>query len=231
MIQLRKAHERGHGQHGWLDSRHTFSFAGYQDPQHQGFRALRVINEDRIAPGKGFGLHGHRDMEIVTYVLSGAVRHEDNIGNGAVLPAGNFQYMAAGTGVQHAEYNASKEEPVHLYQIWVHPDRPGHAPDYAEHAPPAEFDGGFHVVVSGAGEEGGMRWNQDAALALLRLEADAEAVWPIAPERHVWIQATRGALEVNGMRLEAGDGAAISGETEARVRAVNAAEALLFDLA
>jgi redox-sensitive bicupin YhaK (pirin superfamily) len=232
MIRLRGANERGHFNHGWLNTYHTFSFSSYQDPEHERFRSLRVMNEDFVAGGQGFGEHGHRDMEIVTYVLSGALAHKDSMGNGEVLRPGEFQRMTAGTGIRHSEFNASADEPVHLYQIWLLPDRNGHEPSY-EQKPfdPAGRHNQLQLVASPDGAESSLSIHQDARIYLADLDAERELTLDLAPSRHAWLQVLRGAVESNGVRLETSDGAAVSEETSLRLRAVGAAEVMLFDLA
>lgn len=234
MITTRKAEDRGHFDHGWLDTRHTFSFADYHDEAHMGFRALRVVNEDRVQPGEGFGTHGHRDMEILSYVLSGALAHRDSSGGGGVLRPGEVQRMSAGTGVTHSEFNGSKEEPVHFLQIWLLPDRRGHRPSYEQKAfPEAERRGSLRLIASPDGAGGSTTIHQDARVFATLLGRGEAAELPLAPGRHAWVQVARGELEVNGTSLRAGDGAALS--EEARVALLGAgdglAEALVFDLA
>ncbi|HYD42661.1 MAG TPA: pirin family protein [Anaeromyxobacter sp.] len=234
MITIRTSGERGHLDHGWLDTRHTFSFASYFDPAQMGFRALRVINEDVVRGGQGFDTHGHRDMEILTYVLSGALAHRDSSGGGGVLRNGEVQRMSAGTGIRHSEFNASATEPVHLLQIWLLPDRPGHRPSYEQKAFAAEERrGGLRLVASPDGAEGSTTLHQDARV-LATLLADRQAVeHPLAPGRHAWVQVARGAVELNGVSLSAGDGAAVSDERLLKLtgRGPGEAELILFDLA
>jgi quercetin 2,3-dioxygenase len=231
MIQKRPASERGGGDHGWLDTRHTFSFNDYYDPQQMGFRVLRVINEDRVRPGKGFGMHGHQDMEIITYVLEGGLGHKDSLGNGSVLGPGEFQCMTAGTGIRHSEFNASQEEPVHFYQIWILPDRPGHRPSYAQKTfPQAERQGKFRVVASPDGQDGSLTIHQEAAVFLSSLEGKQEITHLLRPGRHAWLQVLRGAVQMGGVELGAGDGAAASDESKLAITARGPAEILLFDL-
>jgi redox-sensitive bicupin YhaK (pirin superfamily) len=232
MIKLRLSHERGHANHGWLDTYHTFSFADYYDPAHVGFRSLRVINEDRVAPGAGFGTHPHRDMEILTYVLEGALEHRDSMGNGSVIRPGQVQRMSAGTGVTHSEYNASKTEPVHLLQIWVLPERKGIEPGYEEREFPAEErQGRWRLIAARDGREGAARWHQDADLYVTLLSPGERVTHRLRPGRHAWAQVARGAVTLNGQPLKAGDGAAISEEEAVEAQADEAAEVLLFDLA
>jgi redox-sensitive bicupin YhaK (pirin superfamily) len=233
MITIRKADERGRFDHGWLDTRHTFSFAGYHDPAHMGFRALRVINEDRVIAGEGFGTHGHQDMEILSYVLSGALAHRDSTGGAGVLRPGEVQRMTAGTGVRHSEYNGSKDELVHFLQVWIVPDRAGLPPSYEQKLfPEAERKGRLRLIASPDAADGSLTLHQDARVHATILAEGERVALPLAPGRHAWVQVARGELEVNGELLHAGDGAALSGEREvALVGRGRAAEALLFDLA
>jgi redox-sensitive bicupin YhaK (pirin superfamily) len=234
MITIRKADARGHFDHGWLDTRHTFSFADYYDEAHMGFRALRVINEDRVRAGDGFPTHGHRDMEILSYVLSGALAHQDSTGGEGVLRPGEVQRMSAGTGVRHSEFNGSRDEPVHFLQIWIVPDRAGGAPSYEQKAFPAEERRGrLRLVASPDGAEGSLRLGADARVHATLVGEGERVRLPLAAGRHAWVQVARGELTVNGQRLSAGDGAAISGEPEVLLAGAGSApaEALLFDLA
>ncbi len=232
MITRRPAHERGHANFGWLDSYHTFSFGEYHDPRHMGFRALRVINEDRLREGKGFGTHGHRDMEIVSYVLGGQLEHKDSLGNGSVLVPGEVQRMTAGTGVLHSEFNPSSTEPVHFLQIWILPERPGLAPGYEQKSfPPAERPGRLRLVADRHGTDGAVTVHQDVRLYAGLLEAGTRVHQPIAAGRHAWVQVARGAVSVNGERLAPGDGAALSDVTTIDLGAEVDAEVLVFDLA
>jgi len=231
MIQVRKAAERGHFDHGWLDTHHTFSFAGYYDPAHLGFRSLRVINDDRVQPGQGFGMHGHRDMEIVTYVLDGALEHQDSMGNGSLIRAGELQRMTAGTGVYHSEFNPSDEEWVHLYQIWLLPQRKGLKPSYEELAVGEEEKRGrFRLVASPDGAAGSLTIHQDARLYLTSLSPGEDAAHEIEPGRAAWLQVLRGSVNVLGHDLAAGDGVAVTDESAVSVQATVPYEALLFDL-
>ncbi|HEX9289498.1 MAG TPA: pirin family protein [Anaeromyxobacteraceae bacterium] len=234
MITLRRAEERGHAHHGWLDSRHTFSFADYHDPEHMGFSDLRVINEDRVKPGMGFGRHGHRDMEIISYVLEGELRHEDSMGNGSTIRPGEVQRMSAGAGVLHSETNPSRERPVHFLQIWILPAERGLPPSYEQKAfPEAERRGTLRVVASPDGRDGSLTIHQDARLAIALL-ADGERVrHELAPGRSAWVHAARGELTLNGEQLAAGDGAAVTGERALEIvgRGAGPAEVLVFDLA
>jgi redox-sensitive bicupin YhaK (pirin superfamily) len=230
MMTIRRANERGHADHGWLNTYHTFSFADYHDPRWMGFRDLRVINDDLVMPGMGFGTHPHRDMEIITYVLSGALEHKDSMGNGRVIRAGEVQYMAAGTGVQHSEFNPSKDEAVHLLQIWIQPDQRGAKPAYGEkaysHTPP----GRLQLVVSKAGRDGSLRINQDADLWLAWFSNGETVTHELKPQRHAWIHVAEGNVELNGQRLAAGDGVAVSEESKLELAGKGNAQVLLFDL-
>lgn len=234
MIAIRRSGDRGHFDHGWLDTYHTFSFGDYYDPAHTQFRALRVMNEDRVAPGQGFGMHGHRDMEIVTYVLEGALEHKDSLGSGSVLRAGDLQRMSAGSGIRHSEFNPSDREPVHLYQIWLHPERSGLEPGYEDLRGGAPAAGeGFKLVASPQGGEGVLAIRQDARIYLGKAENGGELKHALAPGRHAWLQVLRGSVDLGGggETLKAGDGAAVSGEVSVSLRAREAAEVMLFDLA
>jgi redox-sensitive bicupin YhaK (pirin superfamily) len=232
MITVRPRDERGHFDHGWLDTRHTFSFAEYFDPDHVGFRSLRVINEDRVQPGQGFGTHPHRDMEIVTYVLDGALAHRDSMGNGSVIRPGDVQRMTAGTGITHSEFNHSNDAPVHFLQIWIVPDRQGLTPSYEQKTIPAEaMAGRLCAVASHDGGDGSVTINQDATLYTAVLAPGQAVTHAFAPGRHGWLQVARGQVALDGRSLAAGDGAAISGEKAVTVSGESAAEILLFDLA
>lgn len=232
MIRVREAIERGHFDHGWLDTYHTFSFARYYDSGQMGFRALRVINEDRVQPGRGFGMHGHEDMEIVTYVLDGVLAHKDNLGTGSTLCPGEPQRMTAGTGIRHSEFNPSATEPVHLYQIWLLPERSGLAPSYEQKAfPDEERHNRLRLVAALDGQDGALAIRQDARLYLGTFDEGQEASHELVPGRHAWVQVLRGGLDVNGTNLSAGDGAAVSDESRVTLRAAETAEVLLFDLA
>ncbi len=218
MIRVRRGVERGHFDHGWLDTYHTFSFSRYFDAEQMGFRALRVINEDRIAPGQGFGTHGHRDMEIVTYVLEGALAHRDSLGSGGVLGPGELQRMTAGTGITHSEFNASETEPIHLYQIWLLPEREGLNPSYEQKTfPEAERRNRLRVVASPDGEDGSLIIRQDARLFLASIDAGTEITHRLDRQRHGWLQVLRGAVALSGKTLASGDGAAISDEPGVQV--------------
>ena len=232
MITIRRSEARGHFDHGWLDTRHTFSFADYHDQAHMGFRSLRVINEDRVMPGQGFGTHGHRDMEIFSYVLSGRLAHRDSMGNGSSIGPGEVQRMTAGTGVLHSEFNGSDSEPVHFLQIWILPERPGLLPGYEQkHFPEEDRRGRLKLVASRDGADGSVTIHQDARVHAGLLGAGDRAVLPIAEGRHTWVQVARGTLRLGDERLTAGDGAALSGEREVRLEGVDDAEVLVFDLA
>lgn len=232
MIRIRRADERGLADHGWLRSAHTFSFADYYDPEHMGFRALRVINEDRVAPQRGFPTHGHRDMEIVSYVLEGAIAHEDSTGNREVLRPGEVQRMTAGTGVRHSEYNASDGEPLHFLQIWIVPERAGLTPGYEQRRfPEEERRGTLRLLVSPDAADGSLTIHQDARMYGALLAKGESVTHRLATGRHAWVQVARGAVELGGQQLAAGDGAALSDEAEVTLRGVEPAEILLFDLA
>jgi quercetin 2,3-dioxygenase len=230
MKTIRRANERGHAEHGWLDSYHTFSFANYYDPKWMGFRALRVINDDLVMPAMGFGTHPHRDMEIITYVLSGALEHKDSMGNGRVIRPGEVQYMAAGSGVQHSEFNPSKTEAAHFLQIWIEPEKKGLKPRYAEKSLNDAPKGRFNLAVSRAGGEGGVTINQDTDLYLARLEPGDETSHLLKPGRHAWVHIAEGEVTVNNEVLKAGDAMALSDETQVRAVANKPSQVLLFDL-
>jgi len=232
MIQLRRSDERGRSEHGWLDSRHTFSFSDYHDPRHMGFRELRVINEDRVQPGRGFPTHAHRDMEIVSYVLEGALQHEDSMGNGSIIRPGDVQRMSAGTGVTHSEYNPSRTDPVHFLQIWLLPERQGLQPGYEQRTfPAADRDGKLRLVASRTGRDGSVTVHQGADVFAATLAPGASVVHRLRPGRHAWVQVARGAVTVNGTTLGQGDGAALTDEATVELRATRPSEVLLFDLA
>lgn len=231
MMEVRRAADRGHFDHGWLDTRHTFSFADYHDPKFMGFSDLRVINEDIVKPGMGFGTHGHRDMEIVTWVLSGGLQHRDSMGNGSVIRPGSVQRMTAGTGVLHSEFNASKEEAVHFLQIWILPEAPRLEPGYEEKDLAGLDGGGFRLIGSRDGRDGSITIHQDVSLYAAMLAPSASARQAIAPGRSAWLQVARGAVRVNGLSLEQGDGLALTGEPGVEaIAAADGAEILLFDL-
>src|SRR5687767_2749699 len=230
MMKVRKSTERGHAEHGWLDTYHTFSFANYYDPQWMGFRSLRVINDDLVMPGMGFGAHPHRDMEIITYILSGALEHKDSMGNGRVIGAGEVQYMAAGTGVQHSEFNPSKDEEVHLLQIWIQPDRNGVAPRYEEKSLANARTGALHLAASKDGREDSISIHQDADFWLAKLGTGDSVAHQLAPGRHAWVHVAEGDVTLNGKELSSGDAAAVSDEAELKLRGIKPAQVLLFDL-
>ncbi len=232
MMRLRPATERGHADHGWLDTHHTFSFASYHDPRHMGFRSLRVINEDRVQPGRGFGTHPHQDMEIITYVLEGELAHRDSMGNGSVIRPGEVQRMSAGTGVTHSEQNPSPAEPVHFLQIWLLPEQRGLEPSYEQRAfSDDERRGRLRLVASPDGADGSITIHQDARLYVTLL-GDGETVsHALAPGRHAWLHVARGKVTVGDQSLAAGDGAAISDQASVEVTGAGDAELLLFDLA
>lgn len=231
MITIRRSEERGHANHGWLDTKHTFSFADYYDPAWVGFRSLRVINDDRVAGGGGFGMHPHRNMEIITYILSGALQHRDSMGHEAVLKPGDVQRISAGKGIAHSEFNYSPVEPVHLLQIWIQPDRTNVTPAYAERS---FGNGGAHqsltLIASPAGRDGSIQINQDADVWLARLSSGAGASHALDPKRHAWVHVAEGELNLNGQTLRAGDGAAVTNETGLTLAAAAPAQALIFDL-
>lgn len=229
MLQVRASEERGRNKLSWLDTHFTFSFDQYYDPEHVQFRSLRVLNEDVVAPGQGFGMHPHRDMEILTWILDGSLEHRDNMGTSAVIRPGELQHMTAGTGVMHSEFNPSPKSPVHLLQIWLLPERQGLKPAYEQLAfSDSELRGKFHLV---AGPEAPVTIRQDANLYIARLDAGAETSHTLESGRHAWVQVARGSVVLNGKTLKAGDGAALSNESEVRVKATEASEVLLFDLA
>ncbi|NVJ25721.1 MULTISPECIES: pirin family protein [Myxococcus] len=231
MISVRNAEERGHANHGWLDTHHTFSFADYYDPDFMGFRSLRVINEDTVAPNRGFGMHPHRDMEIITYVLGGKVEHRDSMGTEAVIKPGEVQRMSAGTGVVHSEMN-NFGEPLHMLQIWVVPNEKGLKPGYEQKAFDAkERQGRFRVVASPDGREGSLTVHQDLVLHGTLLGAGEKAEYALSPGRHAWVQVARGAGTLNGVKVKAGDGVAVSAEDTLVLTAETPVEALLFDMA
>ena len=232
MIQVRKASDRGHANHGWLNTYHTFSFSTYQDPQHVRFRSLRVMNEDWVAAGQGFGTHPHNDMEIVTYVLEGALEHRDSMGNGEVLRPGEFQRMSAGTGITHSEFNPSTTEPTHLYQIWLFPEQKGITPSYEQ----KRFDESgrlnrLQLVASRDATEGSLLIHQDARIYLSRIETNKTVTLELNANRHAWLQVLRGSVTLNSEPLQTSDGAAVSGESKLEIQATTDAEIMLFDLA
>lgn len=232
MLQIRRAHERGHVDHGWLDSHHTFSFASYHDPKFMGFRSLRVLNEDRVAAGQGFGTHAHRDMEIVSYVFDGELEHRDSMGNGEVLKPGEFQRITAGTGITHSEFNPSTDQATHFYQIWLPPERKGLEPGYEQ----KPFDASarrnrLQRVASRDAAGGSLRIHADATIYLLDLESGHAVTHAIPKGRHFWIQILKGGVDVNGHSLQTNDAAALSDEPEVQLLARENSELMLFDLA
>ncbi|MBL0927378.1 MAG: pirin family protein [Phycisphaerales bacterium] len=230
MITIRRSDERGRFDHGWLDARHTFSFGGYDDPSWRGFGHLRVINEDVVAPGQGFGMHGHRDMEIVTYVLSGRLEHRDSLGNRGVIGPGEIQRMTAGSGIRHAEYNPSADEPVHLLQIWILPRRSGATPAYAQRVVRSAGERGLRVIASGDGREGSLTIEQDAVVHAGVLDRGMSASVPLGGRR-AWVQLARGSASVNGRVLSAGDGAGLEGEASLALSASeDGTEVLVFEV-
>jgi redox-sensitive bicupin YhaK (pirin superfamily) len=229
MITIRPANERGHANHGWLNTYHTFSFANYYDPGHMGFRSLRVINEDRVAPGKGFGMHQHRDMEILTYVLEGALEHRDSLGTGSIIKPGDVQKMSAGSGIAHSEFNPSADEPVHFLQIWIMPDRAGIKPKYEQKAI-TQGEGKLQLIAAPSEGDGTVHIQQDVNLYRALLDSGDSVTHPLQPDRHAWVQVTRGEVTLNGQPLHAGDGAAVSDEEKLEIEAKENAEVLLFDL-
>jgi len=232
MINIRKSNERGHADHGWLNTRFSFSFADYYDPKHVEFRTLRVMNDDRVAGGGGFPTHPHRDMEIVTYVLEGALQHKDSMGNGSVIKPGDVQYMSAGTGVAHSEFNASETEPVHLYQIWMFPDKNGYKPAYDQkNFSDAEKRGKLRLLVSPDGRDGSVKIRQNNELYATVLGDGDRVQHELKPERHAYVQVAKGSVKLNGTTLETGDGAEISAEKTLELTGVKDAEVLVFDLA
>ena len=229
-LRVRRANERGHASHGWLDSYHSFSFAEYYDPAWMGFRSLRVINDDLVLPGAGFGTHPHRDMEILTYVLHGAVAHKDSLGNGRTITAGEMQYMSAGSGVQHSEFNPSESEAARFLQIWIQPDEKGAAPRYAEKSLKDAATGTFHLLASKAGREGSLAIRQDADLWLAKLEARQVVARTIPEGRYGWLHVAEGSVTVNGHSLVSGDALAVTGPVPLSIEADASSQVLLFDL-
>lgn len=230
MMNIRKSDERGHANHGWLDSYHTFSFADYYDPKNMHFRSLRVINEDFIAPSQGFGTHPHSDMEIITYIVSGALQHRDSMGNSAIMRAGDIQRISAGSGIMHSEFNASSADPVHLLQIWLMPDQKGVKPGYVERSFARAEPGKLHLATSKTGRDGSIPINQDADLYFGKLNAGQKTELPLRPGRHAWLQLIEGQLEVNGTKLNAGDAAGINDAEALKLSPLDSAHFLLFDL-
>src|SRR5437773_6282414 len=232
MITVRFGDKRGHSRFDWLDSRHTFSFGDYHDSQHMGFSDLRVINEDRVVPGAGFGTHSHRDMEIITYVLEGALAHKDSTGTSSVIRVGDVQRMSAGTGISHSEYNASQTEPVHFLQIWIIPDATGLPPGYEQRAFSLdEQRGKWTLIAAKDGRDGSVTVHQDVGVWAARFSPGEESSFLVKPRGNIWIQVARGAMKLNGMLMNAGDGAAINEESTLEVKALDHAEILVFDLA
>jgi len=230
MITIRRSNERGHADHGWLNSRHTFSFGGYHDPKHMGFGPLRVINEDRVAPGAGFARHAHQDMEILSYVLEGALEHKDSLGTGSVIRPGEIQRMSAGTGIQHSEFNASQRDSVHFLQIWIMPERRGIAPGYEQKAFPLDVNEGLVLLANREGRQGSVTIHQDADVYAGRLNAGQAVRRLLRDQRIAWLQVAGGEVVLNGSSLVAGDGASIKGEEALVIGAKTAAEVLLFDM-
>ncbi len=232
MISIRHGKDRGHARHGWLDSKHTFSFADYYDPEHMGFRSLRVINEDRVAPGQGFGAHPHRDMEIISYVLDGALEHKDSMGTGSIIRPGDVQRMSAGTGVRHSEFNASREEPVHFLQIWIMPAERGIEPSYEQKTFSAkDKQGKLRVVASPDGRDGSVTVHADALLHAGLFAKGESAELALGKDRHAWVHVVTGKARVNGHDLEGGDALGISDEPAVKIEGTDRGEVLVFDLA
>jgi len=232
MITIRRSDERGGGDYGWLNTKHTFSFSDYWDEKWMGFRSLRVINEDWIAPASGFPTHPHHDMEIITYVLSGKLEHKDSLGTGSVILPGDGQRMTAGRGIRHSEFNPSKTDKVHLLQIWILSDKQGHEPGYEQKSfAEAEKRGRLRLIASNNGADGSVKINQDAKLFVTLLSPGEQVKHSLGEKRHAWLQVAKGEVELNGQKLAQGDGAAVSDEKELSIRATKDAEVLLFDLA
>ena len=230
MMTIRRADDRGQANHGWLNTRFTFSFGDYHDPKHMGFRSLRVINDDTVAAGVGFDMHPHRDMEIITVVLKGALEHKDSMGNGRVIRPGEVQYMAAGTGVLHSEFNPSKTDAVHLLQIWIVPDKKGAKPNYAEKSFATARTGGLNLIASKSGRHGSIAINQDADLFVAKFEGGETVSHTLRANRHAWLHVAEGEVTLNGQKLTAGDGVAVSEEHELKLTASKPGQVLLFDL-
>ncbi len=231
MLEIRKSEDRGAADHGWLQSQHTFSFGSYRDPQHAGFGPLLVINEDRVAPGQGFGTHGHSDMEIISYVLDGALEHKDSLGTGSVLHYGDVQRMSAGTGVRHSEFNGSASEPVHFLQIWIQPNVTGIPPSYEEkHFAPETKRGQLRLIASGDGREGSVLMHQDASIYASLLDGGEGATHALAAGRLAYVHVVRGTISVNGTALKGGDALKLVNESVVKLEQAQAAEILLFDL-
>ena len=232
MITIRRGNQRGGGDYGWLKTRHSFSFSDYWDEKWMGFRSLRVMNEDWVAPNSGFPTHPHRDMEIITYILSGQLEHKDSLGTGSVIKPGDGQRMTAGRGIRHSEFNPSKTDTAHLLQIWILPDQQGHEPSYEQKTfPESEKRGKFRLIASNNGAQGSVKINQDAQLFVSLLAPGEEVKHALEATRHAWLQVAKGEVELNGQKLNQGDGAAVSEEKMLAVKAVKDAEVLLFDLA
>lgn len=232
MLVKRSANERGHVEHGWLESYHSFSFGSYYDPHHTGFRSLRVINEDRVAPGNGFGTHPHNNMEIISYVLEGTLEHKDSMGNGSIIRAGDFQYIAAGTGITHSEFNPSLEQPVHFYQIWITPEREGVAPAYEQREfKPVTANNTLELICSGTGIDNSIRINQDVLLYAAAPGSGEALILPLTSSRYGWLQVVRGSCVVDTATLAAGDGLALSDCTNPVVQTASECSFLFFDLA
>jgi len=229
-MKIRRANERGHANHGWLDSYHTFSFADYYDPNWMGFRSLRVINDDLVMPGMGFGTHPHRDMEIITYILSGALQHKDSMGNGRVIRAGEVQYMSAGTGVQHSEFNPAKDKAVHFLQIWIQPDQQGVKPRYGEKSFKDVPAGTLRLATSKTGRDGSIAIHQDADLWIGKLDSGSRVTHDLKQGRHAWLHVAEGEILVNDKALKGGDSAALTEENRLDLQGQKAAQVLLFDL-
>ncbi len=230
-MQVRRSHERGHANYGWLDTHHTFSFANYYDPEHMGFRSLRVINDDRVVGGEGFPTHPHRDMEIISYVVEGALEHQDSMGNGSIIRPGEVQRMRAGTGVTHSEYNHSRTEPVRFLQIWVVPERRGMEPGYAQKLFGDERRGRLRLVASRDGRDGSVQIEQDLSMFASVLEDGQRVRHELADGRHAWIQIVRGSVSVDGVELSEGDGASFDRASTIEVQAIGGSELILFDVA
>ena len=230
MMTIRKSNERGHAEHGWLDTYHSFSFADYYDPQWAGFRTLRVLNDDLVMPGMGFGAHPHQNMEIITYMLSGQLEHKDSMGNGRVIRPGEVQYMSAGSGVRHSEFNPSQSEAAHFLQIWILPDAKNVKPRYAEKSLSSAPTGKFHLVTSKNGRDNSIAIHQDADLLLARLDSGQKAAHALADDRHAWLHVAEGEIVLNGKTLSGGDAAAISREAKLELTANKPSQVLLFDL-
>ncbi len=232
MISTRRSQERGHARYDWLDTYHTFSFDTYYDPRHTHFRSLRVINEDRVAPGQGFGTHPHHDMEIITYVLEGELEHRDSLGNGSIIRPGDGQRMTAGRGIRHSEFNASKTDPVHLLQIWILPEQKGLEPGYEQKSFPVEEKRGkLRLIAAREPQNGAVKIHQDVSLYVAALRSGEQVEHALAPGRHAWLQVAKGAGELNGQPVKQGDGAAVSDESKLTIKATEDSEVLLFDLA